>query len=370
MGNLAGNMTPQLYIGLMSGTSLDGIDAVLADLSARNPVLATHHLAFESDLKAALWGLLQPGFDEIARAATVANELARCYAHAVKALLHTANLQAPAVRAIGCHGQTVRHRPDSGYSVQLVNGALLAELTGFAVVCDFRSRDLAARGQGAPLAPAFHAAAFRHAALDRVIINLGGIANLTYLPVSGGVLGLDCGPANALLDEWSMAQRNLAYDAGGDWGAKGKCLPGLLDTLLDHPFFALPPPKSTGRETFNLAWASAFLEARYAAEDVQATFAELTARAIADAITRWFGHVDEAYLCGGGACNADVAKRIGRLLPGMPVATTAALGVDPSLVEALAFAWLARERIEGRPGNLAAATGAAGPRSLGCVYLA
>ena len=363
-------MRPQRYIGLMSGTSLDGVDAVLADFNAPAPILAAHHLPFEPALKAAVWALLQPGHDEIARAAALSNALARAYARAIEALLEGAHAERSAIRAVGCHGQTVRHKPDQGYSVQLVNGALLAELTRLSVVCDFRSRDLAAGGQGAPLAPAFHAAAFRHPRLDRVIVNLGGISNLTYLPASGRVLGFDCGPANALLDEWSMAKRNVAFDAEGAWGAKGNCLADVLKGLLGHSFFAQCPPKSTGRETFNLAWASAFLQPGYADEDVQATFAELSARGVADAIAQWLGHVDEVYLCGGGACNTDLAARIQRLLGAIPVGTTAALGVDPNRVEALAFAWLARERVGERPGNLADATGAAGPRSLGCIYLA
>ena len=363
-------MSAQFYIGLMSGTSLDGVDAVLVDFSAPEPILAAHHLSFEPDLKAAVWALLQPGLDEIGRAASAANALSGAYAEAIEGLLDKAHVERTAVRAVGCHGQTVRHKPDQGYSVQLVNGALLAELTRLNVVCDFRSRDLAAGGQGAPLVPAFHAAAFRHPRLNRVIVNLGGIANLTYLPASGRILGFDCGPANALLDEWSMAKRNLAFDAQGAWGATGSCLPDLLKDLLTHPFFAQRPPKSTGRETFNLAWASTFLNPGYADEDVQATFAELSARGVADAIVRWLGHVDETYLCGGGARNTDLAARIQRLLGAVPVAITSALGVDPNRVEALAFAWLARERIEERPGNLPDATGAAGPRSLGCVYLA
>lgn len=362
-------MSRQLYIGLMSGTSLDGVDAVLADFSDPEPVLADHRLPFDSSLKAAIWALVQPGFDEIARAATIAQALSRVYADAIEGLLEVAKVDRSAVTAIGCHGQTVRHNPERGYSVQLVNGALLAELTRMRVVCDFRSRDLAAGGQGAPLVPAFHAAAFRHPRLDRVIVNLGGIANLTYLPASGSVLGFDCGPANALLDEWSMAKRNRAFDADGAWAACGKCLPDLLSALLGHPYFGQRPPKSTGRETFNTAWASAFVQPAYADEDVQATFAELTAHGVVDAIARWLGHVDQAYLCGGGARNADLMARIQRLLGAVPLATTAALGVDPGRVEALAFAWLARERIEERPGNLVEVTGAAGPRILGCVHL-
>jgi anhydro-N-acetylmuramic acid kinase len=361
-------MSAPLYIGLMSGTSMDGVDAVLADFGAAKPLLADYHLPFDSSLKSAAWALSQPGHDEIARAAALSNDLARCYAQAVQALLRQAGAENLQIAAIGCHGQTVRHQPQLGYSVQLVNGALLAELSGISVVCDFRSRDLAAGGQGAPLVPAFHAAAFRDQRLDRVIVNLGGIANLTYLPASGVIRGFDCGPANALLDEWSLQRRNLAFDAEGAWAAGGKCLPALLGTLLGHPFFELTPPKSTGRETFNLAWASAHLQPRDADEDIQATFAELTARCVVDALTRWCGHVDEVFLCGGGAYNKDLVQRIQRLLGKTRVGTTDALGVEPSSVEALAFAWLARETLSGRPGNLVAVTGAAGPRCLGCVY--
>ena len=363
-------MSPQRYVGLMSGTSLDGVDAVLADFGAPKPLLAARHQPFDASLRASLWALLQPGSDELARAAAAANELARCYARAVASLLRDADVHVSLIRAIGCHGQTVRHRPEDGYSIQLVNGALLAELTESTVVCDFRSRDIAAGGQGAPLVPAFHAAVFRHATIDRAVVNLGGIANITYLPGSGTVRGFDCGPGNALLDEWIMARRNLAFDDDGRWAAQGKVLPDLRDALLAHPFLSAPPPKSTGRETFNLAWASTFIDQPRADQDVQATFAELTARSIADAIPRWLGPVGEVYLCGGGARNSDLVRRIQRQLGAVPVATTAALGIDPNQVEALAFAWLTRERIEGRTGNLPEATGAAGPRRLGCVYRA
>lgn len=358
----------RLYIGLMSGTSLDGIDAVLADFGAAEPLLASHHAGFDAVLREALWSLMRCGADEIDRAATAANRLANAYADAIAGLLESARVERRAVAAIGCHGQTIRHRPERGYSVQLVNGALLAELTGLNVVCDFRSRDIAAGGQGAPLVPAFHAAAFRDATQNRAVVNLGGIANVTVLPAHGPVRGFDCGPGNALLDEWSLARRSVPFDANGAWAAAGKCLPELLDALLRHPFLAQPPPKSTGRETFNLEWARQHLRTQYADQDVQATFAELTARCIADAIGRWVGRIDAAYLCGGGARNTDLSNRIRDRLGGTPVVTTDALGVAPEHVEALAFAWLARERMERRPVDLTATTGAAAPRILGSVY--
>jgi len=352
----------------MSGTSLDGIDAVLADFSAPSSLLADHYEAFSTELRSAVSALLLPGFDEISRCAAVANELSQHYATAVNALLRGVNMESANVRAIGCHGQTVRHDPHRGYTVQLVNGALLAELTGISVVCDFRSRDIAAAGQGAPLVPAFHAATFRDASLSRVIVNLGGIANITYLPTTGTITGFDCGPANVLLDEWIEATRGLPLDAEGDWAAGGKVIPDLLRVLLRHPFFRQAPPKSTGRDVFSLDWVRSHLTDSYADQDIQATLAELSAHAVADAITRWCEHVDEVFLCGGGAHNIDMAQRLQALLRTPKVASTAVLGVDPDWVEALAFAWLARETIEGRPGNLVAVTGASGPRCLGCVY--
>ena len=361
-------MNSGLYIGLMSGTSLDGIDAVLADFSAPTPLLADHYEVFPADLKSAISALLLPGFDEISRCATVANELSRHYARAVGALLHSAKAQSVCVRAIGCHGQTVRHQPHQGYTVQLVNGALLAELTGISVVCDFRSRDLAAAGQGAPLVPAFHAATFRDANLNRAIVNLGGIANITYLPATGTIRGFDCGPANGLLDEWIEATQGLPYDSEGHWAAGGKVIPGLLKDLLSHPFFCQAPPKSTGRDIFSLNWVRTHLRGSYAAQDIQATLSELSACGIAQAITRWCKHVDQVFLCGGGAHNMDLVQRLQSLLRNQNVGSTAALGVDPDWVEALAFAWLARETVEGRPGNLPGVTGAVGPRQLGCIY--
>lgn len=361
-------MASNLFVGLMSGTSLDGVDAVLADLSAGASVVSTHYAPLPDGLRTELRRLLKPGADELARAAAAGNALAELYAEAVAALLRDAGLDAAAVAGIGCHGQTVRHEPQQGFSVQLVNGSLLAERTGIRVVCDFRNRDVAAGGQGAPLVPAFHAAMFRDPGRNRVIANLGGIANLTWLPATGSVSGFDCGPANALLDEWAEANLGVRYDDNGAWAASGVVLPALLEALAADPYFARRPPKSTGREYFNVEWARAHFRSEYRASDIQATFTELTAKALADAVLAYYGAADEVLLCGGGARNSDLVRRIASRLAGRGVASTATLGIDPDWVEALAFAWLARETLAGRAGNIPDVTGARGPRILGCIY--
>jgi anhydro-N-acetylmuramic acid kinase len=361
-------MARELYVGLMSGTSLDGIDAVLADFSAAAPVLGTFYSPLADALRLELRSLLEPGHDELNRSALLGNALARAYAQAIHALLASAAVSIEDIAAIGCHGQTVRHRPERGYTTQLVNGALLAELSGARVVCDFRSRDVAAGGQGAPLVPAFHAAMFRHPVRNRVIVNLGGIANLTWLPPDGAIMGFDCGPANALLDEWAELHLGTRYDGEGRWAASGAMLPDLLARLAADPYFSQPPPKSTGREYFNLEWVRAHLAEDHLPQDVQATLAELGAAALAEAVGSHCAQADEVYLCGGGVANADLVGRIERMLQGCTVESTARLGVDPDWVEALAFAWLAREALAGRPGNVPGVTGARGPRVLGCIY--
>jgi len=361
-------MSEPLHIGLMSGTSLDGIDAVLADFDAPSPLIASHFVAMPAALRAEFLALLRPGGNELARTQEAGIALSGCYAEAVHALLRAAAVDASQVRAIGCHGQTVRHQPERGYTVQLVNAAILAELTGISVVCDFRSRDIAAGGQGAPLVPAFHAAVFRDSDRHRAIVNLGGIANITDLPAQGIVRGFDCGPGNALLDEWIAACLGRPYDADGAWAAAGTVLDDLRDRLLSDPYFALTPPKSTGRELFNLAWLKPQIPDRADPQNVQATLAEVSARGVADALQRYCPPVTEIYVCGGGASNRDLMRRLAQLLAGRNVATTEALGIAPDWVEALAFAWLARETLAGRPGNLPTVTGATGPRVLGCIY--
>jgi len=353
----------------MSGTSLDGIDAVLATARGKQfRLIAIVHRAYPARLRLRLLALQQSAEDELRRSALLANELADLYAGAVRRLLARAGVPARKVAAIGCHGQTVRHRPGDGYTLQLVNGARLAERTGIAVVCDFRSRDVAAGGEGAPLVPAFHRAMFADAGRTRVIVNIGGIANVTSLPARGAVTGFDCGPGNCLLDAWIHEKRRKRYDARGAWAASGRVDPRLLQKLLAHPFFRRRPPKSAGREEFNLRWVRRVLTGRERPVDVQATLLELTALATARAVRTHATGAREIYLCGGGARNRALLSRLAALLPGKRVATTATLGIKPEHVEALAFAWLARQALRREPGNLPAVTGASGPRVLGAIY--
>lgn len=359
------------YVGLMSGTSLDGVDAVLAEIGTDGPIrtLRTHYLPYPDSLRSELLALHTPQADEIHLAARAANTLARLYAESIDGLLKDT---APgSVRAIGCHGQTLRHRPADGYTLQIGNAALLAELTGITVIADFRSRDIAAGGQGAPLVPAFHARTLRHPGVHRVIANIGGIANVTDLPIDGSVRGWDTGPGNMLLDAWIKRHRDARYDRDGAWAASGTVHDGLLAVLARHPYLALPPPKSAGREQFNLEWLDGTLARLGEAidpADVQATLLEFTAMSLADAVSRECPGAQEVYVCGGGAHNGALMRRLGARLPDVRVATTAALGIDPDWVEALAFAWLARQTLHREPGNLPAVTGARGERVLGAIY--
>ncbi|MBI4190160.1 MAG: anhydro-N-acetylmuramic acid kinase [Betaproteobacteria bacterium] len=363
---------PEIYIGLMSGSSLDGVDAVIADLDFGQVLLIAHlHQPFAAELRAELLALNHPGgSDEMRRAALAANELACIYAAAARTLLARHAIEAETVHAIGCHGQTVRHQPADGYTIQLVNGALLTELTGIAVVCDFRSRDVAADGQGAPLAPAFHQAVFASGAVHRVIVNIGGITNLTNLPTSGAVTGFDCGPGNLLLDAWIQQHLKQPFDSDGAWASSGCVIPELLARLLSDEYLCRPPPKSAGRESFNLDWLMNRLGGGERPADVQATLLALTARGIVDAIENFCGGAEEIYVCGGGARNSALVELLSQQLAPGKVAATDALGVDARHVEALAFAWLARQTLNGEPGNLPAVTGARGARILGAIYRA
>lgn len=359
----------EIFIGLMSGTSLDGVDGVLVDCSSGTPRhLADAHQTFDSALREELLALNTPGTNELARAALAGNALAEMYAATVQAVL--ARVAGVRVDAIGCHGQTVRHQPAEGYTLQIVNGALLAERTGIDVVCDFRSRDIAAGGQGAPLVPAFHQAVFAAQATHRVVVNIGGIANLTSLPPAGAVTGFDCGPGNLLLDAWIRRHRNVAFDRDGAWAAGGQVIRPLLDDLLTEAFFARVPPKSSGRDLFNLEWLANYLRGDETAIDVQATLLELTAVTISAAIKRHCQMAREIYLCGGGARNGALRRRLETLLAPAMVALTDALGIHAEFVEATAFAWLAQRTMRRQYGNLATATGAAGPRVLGAIYRA
>lgn len=355
----------------MSGTSLDGVDAVLAETSRQDPIriVRTHYLPYPDELRARLLALHAPQPDEIHLAALAANNLAHLYADAVRVLLD--GIAPDSVRAIGCHGQTVRHRPADGYTLQIGNAALLAELTGIAVVSDFRSRDIAAGGQGAPLVPAFHARVLRSPGIHRVIANIGGIANVTDLPTDGSVRGWDTGPGNMLMDAWIARHRDARYDRDGAWAASGRSHSGLLASLRQHPYLQQSPPKSAGREQFNLDWLDATLarlDQTIDPVDVQATLLEFTAVSLADAVSRNCMGAQELYVCGGGAHNDALMQRLGAHLPGLRVATTATLGIDPDWVEALAFAWLARQALHHAPGNLPAVTGARGERILGAIY--
>jgi anhydro-N-acetylmuramic acid kinase len=353
----------------MSGTSLDGIDAVLVDLSQAKPLqLGTSYLPFDDTLKNALLALHLPAHNELHQAQLIGNQLATMYAAAVAPLLAQAKSSNREIKAVGCHGQTIRHCPEHGYSVQIGNAALLAELTGINVVSDFRSRDIAAGGQGAPLVPAFHDHVLRHTDIHRVIVNIGGISNLTNLPPRAVTSGFDCGPGNLLMDAWCMQHLGKPYDDNGAWAASGSVLPALLEKLLDESFFALPPPKSSGRDLFNIAWLENKLQGNEVAANVQATLLELTCRSIALAIQKYCSGAKEIYLCGGGAHNQSLLNRLTALLPSSSLATTDMLGVDGDYLEAIAFAWLAQQALHGKPANLPQVTGAKHPCILGAIY--
>lgn len=376
-------MAGGLYLGLMSGTSLDGVDGVLADFDAQPPHILSHASApFPPELRDELLALNASGPDELHRAALAGNALMRVYAHVVQTLLDRCGVAASAVRAIGAHGQTVRHRPQAfdgtGYTIQLCQPALLAELTGIDVVADFRSRDVAAGGQGAPLAPFFHRAWFGRPGESLGLLNVGGIANLTVLRADGTQLGFDCGPGNALMDGWCQRHRGTAYDDQGAWAAAGAVSAPLLAHLLAEPYFAAPPPKSTGRDLFHLAWLESRLAAHTASEpagaaplapaDVQATLAELTARTCADDMHRHVPGVQRLVVCGGGAYNTHLMERLAALLPEVRVISSDAAGLPPLQVEAAAFAWLARQAVSGEKLDLQSTTGARGARVLGGLY--
>lgn len=363
-----------LYVGLMSGTSLDGVDAALVDFSQPSPnLLATHWLPYPDALKTALLALHTPGPNELDQSFRLANQLADLYAEATHAALAKAGVDSTAVRAIGCHGQTVRHQPARGYTIQINNAARLAELTGITSVADFRSRDIAAGGQGAPLVPAFHAHCFGSPDEHRVIVNIGGISNLTDLPPGGLVRGWDCGPGNLLMDAWTRQNFGCEYDAGGSIAARGRINATLLSRMLAHPFLSAPPPKSTGREDFSLDWLLALIgeettPAGTTPEDVLTTLTELTARGIAEAINQHCPGTQGVYLCGGGAHNQTLVARLSALLSSARVKATDHLGIAVDWVEAAAFAWLAKRTLEGQCGNLPAVTGARGERILGAIY--
>lgn len=355
----------------MSGTSLDGIDTALLDFSGITPkLLATHYLAYPDELKKSLLKLHQPAINELHLAQLMANELAHLYASATQTLIRSANTSPEQIRAIGCHGQTIRHRPEAGYTVQLGNGSLLAELSGICVVNDFRSRDIAAGGQGAPLVPAFHDKMLRHQEIHRVIVNIGGISNLTNLPIGKSSSGFDCGPGNLLMDAWINLNLNKPYDKDGAWAASGKVIPALLQAFIDEPFISATPPKSCGRDLFNLQWLEQRLQGNEAPVDVQATLLALTTYAISNAIKQHCIGAVEVYLCGGGAHNLALTAQLKARLPECSIQLSDQLGIEADWLEAIAFAWLAQQTLLGHKANLPDATGARHPCILGAIYQA
>lgn len=363
----------ELYIGLMSGTSLDGVDGVLVDHAGPHPLVLRHaYRPFAPALAQELLALNSTGPDELHRAALAANALSRIYALVVDDLLAASGVGRAAVQAIGAHGQTVRHRPQefdaTGYTLQLNNPALLAELTGIDVVADFRSRDVAAGGQGAPLVPGFHQAMFGRANETVAVLNIGGISNLSV--VNAEVLGFDCGPGNALMDGWCQQHTGQTFDASGAWAASGRVHAPLLTRLLQEDYFAKAPPKSTGRDLFNAQWLSAQLSTftQVAPVDVQATLTELTAKSCADSVIRHGKESRELVVCGGGALNSYLMQRLQAHLPALAVTSSQAHGLPPLQVEAAAFAWLARKTIRRETASLESVTGAQGARILGSIY--
>lgn len=364
-------MTDGYFIGLMSGTSLDGIDAALVEFSGDSVHCSeTYYQAYPDRLKNDLLSLHHNSNDELSLSLTVANQISDYYAEAVLCLLDKAKLESKNIHAIGAHGQTIRHVPEHGYSCQLLNSARLAEKTKINVVGDFRSRDIAAGGQGAPLVPAFHQASFAHPSENRAVVNIGGIANVTYLAQSGQVSGFDTGPGNLLLDHWTQLKLGKAYDQNGQWAKSGNVIDNLLTNMLAEPYLQLHPPKSTGRDLFNAKWLQEhILHLHCKPEDIASTLIEFSAKTIVEQTNRFCPEVDNLYLCGGGTHNAYLMERVQALAP-VTITTTDTLGIASDWVEAIAFAWLAKQFVDGKPGNIPAVTGAAGPRILGTMSLA
>ena len=367
---------PEYYIGLMSGTSMDAIDAVLVDMGGHLPVMTHHHtIPIPGKLRARLISLSQDEHISLKQLAELDVRLGHLFADAALALLQDNGISAQRVLGIGSHGQTIYHRPDGPFptSVQIGDPNIIAERTGIQTIADFRRRDMAAGGQGAPLVPAFHEAAFRLNDRDRVVLNIGGIANITVLPSNpaGKVSGFDTGPGNTLMDGWIKKQQRKNKDDSGRWAASGEVDEALLGKMLKDPYFCKTPPKSTGREYFNLAWLDKILrrhKGRIAAKHVQATLCELTARSVSDAIHQHAPRTDEVLVCGGGVHNLALMLRLQMLMDTIRVVSTEEFSADPDFVEAVAFAWLAKRTLDHRAGNIPSVTGARHGVILGGVY--
>jgi len=367
----------ELYLGLMSGTSMDGIDAVLIDLSGRPHILATKYTPYDKELRGQLITLCTHNDSTVELLASIDTSLGRLFAYAALEVLQQAGIAADMIRAIGSHGQTIRHEPRavSPYSLQIGNPNVIAEITGITTVADFRRRDIAAGGEGAPLVPAFHNEVFRSSDNDRVVVNIGGMANITILPKDKDlpVSGFDTGPGNVLMDGWCERHLGTVFDTDGQWSATGKLHNGLLEYLFKHPYINLKPPKSTGREDFNLQWLDKILEGMDhppSPQDTQATLCELTASSISKAIHTHASRAHEVLVCGGGTHNRMLMQRLKTHLQNRSVLSTEKFGIHPDWVESAAFAWLAKQTLAGKPGNLPSVTGAKHAVVLGGVYKA
>lgn len=367
---------PELFIGLMSGTSLDAVDAALVNLQTTPRLIATHEAPLPQDLAADLRALSQ-GQLELQSFGRLDTSLGELFAEAVLELLRRAGIEARQVIAIGSHGQTIYHHPEGErpFSLQIADPNIIAERTSITTVADFRRRDIAAGGQGAPLVPAFHAVVLRSATEDRAVLNIGGIANITLLPASHSqqVSGFDCGPGNTLMDHWARRHLGLPRDESGRWAAHGDCIDPLLDLMLQDPYFELPPPKSTGPEHFGPRWLQWHLDhwgGRTGPENVQATLLELTATSISDALAHFAASAAAVLVCGGGVHNARLMQRLQKRIATRRVVSTAVEGIDPDWMEAMAFAWLAQQTMQGKSANLPSVTGAKGPAALGGIYQA
>ncbi len=367
------------YIGLMSGTSVDGIDAVVIAIGPEDKpaskfgLLATHIEAFPKGMADRIRGVMNPGNDGVDAVGALDIELGALFAQVALTVTAKAGLRPQDIRAIGSHGQTVRHRPGGPqpFTLQLGDPSVIAERSGITTVADFRARDIAAGGQGAPLVPAFHRWLFQSPTRSRAIINIGGIANVTHIPSSGPVTGFDTGPGNTLIDQWVSRHLGKDYDDGGKWAVSGKVSVTLLQRLLADAYFARAHPKSTGREHFNMTWLETALSGlvpTLGPQDVQATLVELTARTISDGLGRITDRTDEIYICGGGSHNTALMNSLIRHISDVPIQTTEALELHPDWVEACAFAWLAHRRLEGMPGNVPNVTGATHVAVLGGIY--
>lgn len=361
----------QLYIGLMSGTSVDGVDIAIVSFEGDKPTLqAKQCAAYPEELREDILTLFTPSAGELDRCGELDVRLGFFYAECINTLLKANDLASSTIAAIGCHGQTIRHRPTSAYpfTLQIGNPHVIAEQTGINTIADFRRRDMALGGQGAPIAPLFHEAFFQSATCNRCIANIGGIANITCLPTRGTTWGFDTGPGNGLMDYWHEAHQGQRLDQAGSWAASGKTVDTLLGTMLDDPYFAAPPPKSTGKEYFTGAWLDANLHNTYdLPQDIQRTLLELTARTITSAIADHFPDCEELYICGGGAHNDTLMERLNNLFHGK-TNSTSALGIEPDWVEAIGFAWLARQHALGSKCDTAHITGAHKPCWLGVAY--